>query len=147
MPLSPVELQAWQGLLRVHGALTGALDGELRAEHGLSLTCYEVLTRLADAPVGRLRMTELAESVLLSRSGLTRLVDRLEAEGLIERRECPDDARGAFATITRGGRSLLERARQTHLSVVRERFISRFDSEELRELVRHWDRVLSKRSR
>jgi len=83
--LSPAELGAWRGFLRVHSALSRELDSELVAEHGLSLSSYEVLLFLAESPDGRMRMAELAESVLLSRSGLTRLADRLERDGLVTR--------------------------------------------------------------
>ena len=80
-----------------------ALDAELEAAHGLPLTSYEVLMQLADAPEPRMRMCDLADSVLLSRSGMSRLVDRLERDGLICRAACTNDARGAFACITDRG--------------------------------------------
>src|ERR1700758_1479042 len=85
------ELRAWRGMLRVHASLTKALDAQLEAAHGLPLSSYEVLMYLADAPEEKMRMSELANSVILSRSGLTRLVDRLEREGLLERQSCPSD--------------------------------------------------------
>src|SRR3954462_11292256 len=94
------ELRAWHGMLRVHATLTKALDAELDAAHGLPLSSYEVLMNLADADGERMRMSDLATMVILSRSGLTRLVDRLEREGLIGRESCPSDARGSFATLT-----------------------------------------------
>jgi DNA-binding MarR family transcriptional regulator len=135
------ELGAWRGLLRVHAGMTKALDAELVREHGLPLSSYEVLLFLADAPDGRLRMSELAEGVLLSRSGLTRLVDRMEREGLLRRERCEDDARGYHALITDKGRELFGRARRTHLDGVRERFLSRLSPEELRTLARLWEKV------
>src|SRR5918912_4530868 len=94
--LAPRELAAWRGLLRVHSALVKALDAELLAEHDLPLTSYEVLINLQAAPEKRRRMAELAEGVLLSRSGMTRLVDRLESEGLLERDACTSDGSGMF---------------------------------------------------
>ena len=112
-----------------------------RARHGLSLSSYEVLLFLADAPAGRMRMSQLADSVLLSRSGLTRLVDRLERDGLLERERCEDDARGWFAAITEGGRELFDEARATHLEGVRERFLRRYSRAELRALGELWERV------
>jgi len=136
------ELAAWRGFLRVHSALTKELDAQLAREHGLPLTSYEVLLFLAEAPGGRLRMSELAESVLLSRSGLTRLVDRLEREGLIERSNCTEDARGFFAVITPAGRRAFAAARKTHLDGVRELFLQHFSDDELNQLGRLWDRVL-----
>jgi predicted transcriptional regulator len=121
--LSPEELGAWRGMLRVHSGLTKALDAELVRAHGLPLSSYEVLLFLADAPGGRLRMSELAEGTLLSRSGLTRLVDRMEREGLLRRERCPDDARG------------------THLDGVRERFLDHLSADDLRSLAEVWEKV------
>ena len=140
--LSPTELGAWRGLLRVHTALVRELDAELDAEHGLPLSSYDVLIYLRAAPGHRLRMAEVADSVLLSRSGVTRLVDRLVREGLIERDSCEADGRGSFAVLTDKGDELLRRARPTHLAGVRERFLSNFSEAELRTLARYWERVL-----
>lgn len=135
------ELAAWRGMLRVHSDMTRVLDAELTHCHGLPLTSYEVLLFLADSPDGRMRMAELADSVLLSRSGLTRLVDRLERDGLLEREQCEEDARGYFAAITDRGRALFMEARRTHLAGVRERFLSRFSRDDLRTLGELWERV------
>ncbi len=140
--LSPLERGAWRGFLRVHAALTRELDAALEREHGLPLTSYEVLLNLADAPDGTMRMSDLAESVLLSRSGLTRLVDRLERDGFIERRPCPSDARGANAVITRAGRRRFTAARQTHLAGVRSLFLEHLSEREAEQLARLWDRVV-----
>ena len=140
--LAPEELAAWRGLLRVHSALVKALDAELLAEHDLPLTSYEVLINLQAAPGHRRRMAELAEGVLLSRSGMTRLVDRLERDGLIERDACAEDGRGMFAVLTEKGEELLTRARRTHLDGVRERFLRHFDREELEQLASGWNRVV-----
>src|ERR671929_1687855 len=101
--LSPAELGAWRGFLRVHAALAKALDAELAAAHDLPLSSYEVLITLRAAPGRRCRMAELADRVLLSRSGTTRLVDRLEREGLLERDSCTADGRGCFAVLTGQG--------------------------------------------
>ena len=139
--LDRTELGAWRGLLRVHSRMTKALDAELVREHGLPLSSYEVLLFLADAPDGSLRMSELADGVLLSRSGLTRLVDRMEREGLLRRERCADDARGFNAAITDEGRALFRVARRTHLDGVRERFLAHLSPEELRELARLWERL------
>ena len=135
------ELGAWRGLLRVHAGMTKTLDAELMREHRLPLTSYEVLLYLADSPEGRLRMSELADSVLLSRSGLTRLVDRMERDGLLRRQRCEEDQRGWFAEVTDEGRELFERARVTHLDGVRERFLSRLTSDEQRKLAALWEKV------
>ena len=140
--LAPEELAAWRGMLRVHSALVKALDAELLAAHELPLTSYEVLINLQAAPNRRRRMAELADGVLLSRSGMTRLVDRLEREGLLERDPCTDDGRGTFAVLTDKGEALLAEARRTHLDGVRERFLQHFEPGELRTLAALWDRVL-----
>ena len=139
--LSREELAAWRGFLRVHAALTRELDAELAAAHGMSLSSYEVLLHLHNAPDGRMRMSELADSVLLSRSGLTRLVDRLESAGMLERRECTHDARGYWAAITKRGRRAFHDARVTHLEGVRERFLRHFADDELEQLAELWERV------
>jgi DNA-binding MarR family transcriptional regulator len=128
-------------MLRAHAALTRELDAQLAREHKLPLSSYEVLLFLADAPGGRMRMAELAESVLLSRSGLTRLVDRLEREGLLKRKPCESDARGFFAEITPKGRRLFDAARRTHLEGVRSLFLSRFSRDELRTLGDLWQKL------
>src|ERR687888_2732087 len=124
------ELGAWRGLLRVHDHLTRTLDAELTSAHGLPLASYEVLLFLAGSDGGRMRMSELADSVLLSRSGVSRLVDRLERDGLVERARCPEDARGLYAMITEDGRRAFQEARRTHLAGVRERFLRHYSSEE-----------------
>jgi len=139
--LAPVELGAWRGLLRVHTALVRELDAELDAAHGLPLTSYDVLIYLQSAPGKRLRMAELADSVLLSRSGVTRLVDRLERDGLILRDTCTSDGRGCFAVLTDAGEEVLARARPTHLDGVRERFLQHFSDAELKQLAEFWERV------
>ena len=139
--LNSEELAAWRGLLRVHAGLTKALDAELLREHDLPLSSYEVLLFLADSPGGRLRMSELADGVLLSRSGLTRLVDRMERDGLLRRERCEDDQRGYFAEITDEGRALFGRARKTHLDGVRERFLGHLSREEQRTLAGLWEKV------
>jgi len=139
--LSEPELRAWRGLLRVHASLTKAMDAELEAEHGLPLTSYEVLMYLADAEGERMRMCDLASSIILSRSGLTRLVDRLEREGLIERVSCASDARGAFAKLTPVGRDKLQAARATHLAGIRQLYLDRLTPEEQQQLGDLWERM------
>ena len=132
--LSGAESAAWRGLLRAHAALVKALDTELERAHGLGLSSYEVLLRLDTAPEGRMRMCEVAESVLLSRSGLTRLVDRLERDGLVARHSCEQDARGSFAVLTVSGAATVRAARVTHIDGVRRHFLGRFSAVELESL-------------
>jgi DNA-binding MarR family transcriptional regulator len=140
--LTVSELGAWRGFLRAHSAIVRELDRDLQDEHGLPLTEYEVLLRLESAPGRRMRMTELASSVLLSQSGVTRLVDRMVKTGLVERERCDDDRRGLFARITPAGLRRLAQARPTHLAGVRRCFLERFSREELRTLEELWNRVL-----
>jgi DNA-binding MarR family transcriptional regulator len=134
------ELRAWRGLLRAHACLAKRLDAELDQAHGLPMTSYEVLHQLQEVG-GRMRMCELAEQAQLSRSGLTRLVDRLEREGLLERCSCEHDARGSYACMTTDGRERLEEARVTHLAVVREHFFSHFGEGELSLMADMWERI------
>jgi DNA-binding MarR family transcriptional regulator len=141
-PLDERELRAWRGMLRIHATLTKALDAELEAAHGLPLSSYEVLLHLDDADGHRMRMSDLATMVILSRSGLTRLVDRLEREGLIARESCPSDARGSFAALTPAGRRKLVAARATHLAGVRSMFVDHFSADELDLLGSAWERLL-----
>jgi DNA-binding MarR family transcriptional regulator len=140
--LSAAELGAWRGMLRVHAALVKQLDAELATAHKLPLSSYEVLLNLESAPGNKRRMAELADSVLLSRSGMTRLVDRLEKDGLLRRDTCTDDGRGAYAVLTEKGAAALANARHTHLDGVREKFLKQFDEGELRVLAEYWERVV-----
>lgn len=139
--LSERELAAWRGLLEVHSALIARLDAELELEHGMSLSSYEVLLHLHDAPDCALRMGQLAERLFLSRSGLTRLIDRLVKAGLVERAECESDRRGSYARLTAEGRARFEAARPTHLRGVREHFLSKLSGADLDQLAGIWVRV------
>jgi DNA-binding MarR family transcriptional regulator len=141
-PLDERELRAWRGLLRAHAALCKALDAELEAAHGLALTTYEVLMYMHDAPARKMRMCDLADSILLSRSGLTRLIDRLQRDGLVLRQSCDSDARGAYAVLTDEGIATLEAARATHLAGVRRLFLEKFTPAEQELLGDAWQRVL-----
>jgi DNA-binding MarR family transcriptional regulator len=142
---SELELAAWRGFLRTYATLVRDLDDELTERHGLPVSSYDVLVQLDEAPGGMLRMSHLADAVLLSRSGLSRLVTRLENQGLIERAECKNDARGAFAVITEAGRAKLDEARGTHRAGVRERFLDRLGERDQRQLAKVWSRLLDPR--
>ena len=135
------ELAAWKGFLRAHREVVGHLDEELQLSHDLPLSSYEVLLYLADSGDGRMRMGELAEHLLLSRSGLTRLVDRLERRGLVARERCEEDARGLFAHITPAGRGLFQAARPHHLDGVRRHYLSRLNESDLATLPAIWGRL------
>jgi DNA-binding MarR family transcriptional regulator len=132
--LTDLEMEAWQALLHSHHQITRQLDAELRQEHGLSLSEYDVLLRLARAPERRLRMTLLAQRVMFSPSGLTRAVDRLVGAGLVERRRDAADARVVLARLTERGRERLRSAAQTHLRGIRQHFTARLSETQLREV-------------
>ena len=140
--LSVAELAAWRGMLRAHSYLLRELDAELTAAHGLSLRSYEVLVFLEDAPRHRLRMSELSQSVLLSASGVSRLVDRLEHDGYVRRERCDLDGRGFYATLTAVGANKVQNARSTHLEGIRRLFLERLSAADLARLAGYWERVL-----
>lgn len=132
--LTDTEMRAWQGLLHAYHEVVRRLDRELREDHDMSLAAYDVLLRLARAPDRELRMSELAERVMLSPSGITRTVDRLAARGLVERRSHPEDARGAVAHLTDEGLQELRRAARTHLRGIRRHFTGRLQDAQLRNV-------------
>jgi len=121
--LNDSEMQAWKGFLGASIRLMERLDAELEG-HGISLADYEILVHLSAEPSGELRMTELAARTLVSRSGLTRRLDRLVDAGLVARRSCPTDRRGVLAVITPAGFRRLEEAAPTHVDGVRRHFLS-----------------------
>jgi DNA-binding MarR family transcriptional regulator len=142
--LTPEQLAAWSGFLRSHARIVRALDAELEREHGLPLTSYDVLIQLSLAPDRRLRMFELAEAVVLSRSGLTRLVDRLERGGLVERERGEVDLRQMYAQLTDRGFGVLEDATPTHIAGIKERFLERLSDEQTNQLAAIWGAVLGR---
>lgn len=125
------ELDTWRTFLRAHARLTRVLETELEAEHPISLGAYDVLVQLAEAPDRRLRMAELADAVLLSRSGVTRLVDRLEVAGMVTRERFANDGRGVVAIITTKGIDTLRAAARTHLAGVVRHFVEHMAQPEL----------------
>jgi DNA-binding MarR family transcriptional regulator len=133
-PLSAAEQTAWRLFLRAHSHISRTLEAELVAAHDLPLASYDVLVQLSEAPEQSLRMTELADRVLLSRSGLTRLVDRLERDGLVARRACPSDARGTHAVLTEAGLARLRAAWPTHLQGVSRHVTGRLTADEVETL-------------
>ena len=132
--LTGAELTAWRTFLRAHATVLRRLEHELVAEHDLPLASYDVLVQLSEAPDRRLRMTELADAVLLSRSGLTRLADRLEKDGLLRREPCPSDARGTLAVLTDAGLERLRAAWPTHLRGVEQHVTGRLTDDEIASL-------------
>lgn len=140
--LSPEERAAWTGFIRAHASIVKELDAELKASHGLPLSSFDVLIQLSLAPDGRMQMFELAEAVHLSRSALTRQVDRLKRQGLLERHRGERDPRQVFARITEQGLQRLAETTPTHLSGVRERFLGRLSQTQLKELADIWSQLL-----
>jgi DNA-binding MarR family transcriptional regulator len=122
-PFSSHELSAWRGMLEVHARVTQELDAQMQSAHGLTVSAYEVLMFLADAPQHRMRMSEIADRVLLSRSGCTRLVDRLVSQGYVSRCAAHSDGRGLFAALTSAGLEMVQAARRTHRAGVRRFFL------------------------
>ncbi len=131
-------MEAWHGFLRTHAALVRELDIEMQEEHGLSLTQYEVLLLLARSDDGSVRMSDLADGALLSLSGLSRLVDRLVAMGLVERTQCPSDRRSSLACLTTAGRKRFREARPTHHEGVRRLFADRLPDDAIAALNAAW---------
>jgi DNA-binding MarR family transcriptional regulator len=132
--LDELELRAWQALLHAHHDVVGALDEELRAQHGITFSEYDVLLRLARAPGRALSMGELAERTMLSPSGTTRMVDRLTESGLVRRRRLPDDGRVALATLTPEGLRRVRAAAREHLRGIREHFSGRLSRRQLEQI-------------
>lgn len=139
--LTNEEMRAWQALLHAHHKVVRSLDLELREEHDLLFAEYDVLLRLARAPDRALRMTDLAERVLLSPSGVTRLVDRLSAKGLVRRRTDPGDGRVALTCLTDEGLRRLRAAAKTHLRGIREHFTGRLSEAQLRSVAAGLERI------
>src|SRR3954471_15877654 len=132
-PLTPrdARLGPWRAFVRAHAEVSRRLDEDLRAEHGLSLQEYVSLLILAEAPERRLRMGRLADALTLSKSGATRLIDRLVADGVVERVSCSSDARGAEARLTEAGVDRLRTAAPTHLRGIANYFLATIDATDL----------------
>ena len=121
--LDPAEMAAWLAFLEVSHLLERAIEQQLRQDAGLSHAQYEILSRLEAARGGQLRMSELADVIVVSRSGLTYQITQLEKDGLVRREKCPSDERGILAILTSAGRAALTRAAPGHLRVVRDNLI------------------------
>ena len=138
--LSPAELSAWRAFLRSHATVSRSLERALEGSD-LTLAGYGVLVVLSEAPDERLRLHEIAERIGLTKSGLSRLIDRLEARGLVERHACDLDKRGQFAVVTPAGRRAFRRAAPGHLSAIATRFADHISLPELSTLTRALERV------
>lgn len=130
----PIELAGWVSFLRAHAAITRELSAQLQREHGLTLNDYEVLLHLSHADGGMLRRVDLAERVLLTPSGITRLLEGLERAGFVAKRTCPSDARVSYAQLTDVGAEKLRTAAVTHLRGIDELFVGRYSASELATL-------------
>jgi DNA-binding MarR family transcriptional regulator len=128
------QLDSWVFFLRAHAAITRELSADLQREHGLTLNDYEVLLHLSHAEDGRLRRVDLAERVILTASGITRLLEGLERGGLVKKENCASDARVTYAKITPAGAAKLREASKTHLRGIDELFVGRYSESELTTL-------------
>ncbi len=137
---TPIQGPAWAGFLRMQARLLRTLNAEMQANHGISLSEYEVLLFLACAPQFRLSISALASSVLLSLSGISRLINRLERDGYVMREAGTNDSRVSYAVLTPKGLQKRQAAQSTHLHGVREHFLNYFNNEELLLLARFWKR-------
>lgn len=129
--LSSEQLAAWRLFLEAHAGIVEVLEQELRRDEDLPLAWYDVLVQLSENPDRRLRMQELADAVLLSKSGLTRLIDRMEKAGLVSREACDDDRRGTWATLTEDGYRTLQRTAPTHIRGVKQHFVDHLTPDEI----------------
>ena len=127
-------LDSWIRLIRGHASVTRAMSAELEADHGLTINDYEALLHLSRAEGGRMRRVDLAGLLLLTASGVTRLLDGLEATGLVERAACASDRRVTYAVLTDAGRARLREASVSHVAGVRAFFEERYSGEELEQL-------------
>ena len=132
--LSDQALSAWVGLLRGHAALTRALNADLVTDHGLTLSDYEVLLRLSRAPERKMRRVDLAEQVLLTASGITRLLDGLQASGFVDKAACSSDARVTYAVLTDAGHEKLRSAAEVHVAGIHAMFAERYSDDEMATL-------------
>jgi DNA-binding MarR family transcriptional regulator len=139
--LSEDELRAWRGLLRAHVYLLREFEKDLQRSHRLSVRSHDVLLHLALAPQHRLRMTVLAKAVFFSPSGLTRLIDQLEGEGLVLRERREDDTRSYDAVLSAQGLTRLTAAHEDHLRLVRELFIDHLTEAQIAQLIAIWNAV------
>lgn len=136
-----VAVRAFVSLLRASTHATRDLNAQLTADHGLTISDYEVLLRLATAPDHRLRRVDLAEQILLTASGITRLLDGLERSGWVERGSCDSDRRVVYAVLTEAGLAKLRAARGTHVAQIESYFAARWDEEQLSDLATMLERI------
>ena len=131
---SEESMAAWRAFLQAYSTVMRTLEREMQESDGLPLSWYDILAHLDDTAEGRIRMQVLADSILLSRSGLTRMVDRMVEAGLVTRETCPEDRRGTYAVITPDGRAAFRRAMPGHIQGIQEHFLRHMSEEEIRAL-------------
>lgn len=141
-PLSDQQFEAWKAFIRAQSQVLKVLSDELEAEQGIPLTFFDVLAQLSQAG-GRLRMSELADAVLLSRSGVTRVVDRMVRTGLVRREQCPEDRRSLYAALTPKGTRALEQALPVHVRGIADHFGRHLSDEEAKTMAAALGRMLS----
>jgi DNA-binding MarR family transcriptional regulator len=139
---SSLDLVAWRAFLEAHARLTTVLERELRVHAGMPLAWYDVLVQLSESEDGRRRMQELARRVLFSRSGLSRLIDRMQAAGLVVREGDPRDGRGTYACVTSEGRAALRRAAPVHLRGIETHFLGLLEDHESQALTEAFQRMI-----
>jgi len=125
-----MQSKAWHSFVTAHAVTTHYLDQQLRSNDQVSLEVLNVLTALSEAPGGKMRMSDLANLILFSRSGLTRMIDRLESLGLVSRIPCPDDRRGWFASITEKGKASLKSAEAVYEPALKKVWVSALSEQE-----------------
>ena len=135
-------IAVWQAFLQTHAVVLRKLESELQAEQQLPLTWYDVLINLNNDPRGGLRLQDLAQAIVLSQSGLTRLLDRMEQAGLVARKPCPHDRRGAYAIITPAGKTVLKQAEPVHLRSIEEHFMQHLEAVDIEALHQALSKIL-----
>jgi DNA-binding MarR family transcriptional regulator len=140
-PKTSAAIDAFVRLVRANAAVTRQLSAQLNADHGLNLSAYEALLRLARAPDSRLRRVDLANGLLLTAGGVTRLLDGLERDGFVAREECSSDRRVSYAVLTETGRAKLRKASKSHIRQIRDLLGGPYDEDELEQLVALLDRL------
>lgn len=142
MTIKDKGIDTWFMFLRTHGVLVRLFEAQMQAEQNMPLTWYDVLVQLSRGPARGMRLQDLAEAIVLSRSGLTRVLDKMESEGLLERKPCHSDRRGMYAVLTPKGQALVEDITPLHLLRVKEHFLSCLTDEEIRVMQQAFSKIL-----
>ena len=143
-PFTPLEQDSWGGLIWAYSRMMGFIEKDLQDKFQITHPEFEVLLRLNWAPGQKARIQDLASDSVLTRSGVSRLVDRLEKAGFVTKEIAPEDRRGAYAVLTVHGRDHFERALQAHVLIVKSYFLERFAEQELAQMAAFWKRIPKK---